>query len=41
MRDEVPSYPSLTIRQNCSVTGENLTINRDCSDQSVLKKYAQ
>ena len=41
MRDVVPSYPSLTIRQNCSVTGENLTINHDCSDRSVLKKYAQ
>ena len=41
MRDVVPSHPSLTIRQNCSVTGENLTINHDCSDRSVLKKYAQ
>ena len=41
MRDVVPSYPSLTIRQNCSVTGENLTINHDCSDRCVLTKYAQ
>ena len=37
----VPRNSSLTIRQNCSVTGENLTINHDCSDRSVLKKYAQ
>ena len=37
----VPRNSSLTIRQNCSVTGENLAINHDCSDRSVLKKYAQ
>ena len=34
----VPCDPSLTIRQNSSVTGENSSINQDCSDRSVLKK---
>ena len=41
MHDVVPRDPSLTIRQNCSVTGEDLTVNHDCSDRSVFKKYAQ
>ena len=36
----VPCDPSLTIRQNSSVTGENSSINQDCSYRSVLKKYA-
>ena len=40
MHDVVPRDPSLTIRQNSSVTGENSSINQDCSDRSVLKKCA-
>ena len=40
MHDVVPRDPSLTIRQNSSVTGENSSINQHCSDRSVLKKYA-
>ena len=41
MQDVVQRNSSLTIRQNCSVTAENLTINHDCSDRSVIKRYAQ
>ena len=41
MHDAVPRNPSFTIRQSSSVTWENLTINHDCSDRSVVKKYAQ
>ena len=39
MHDVVPRDPSLTTRQNRPVTGENSSINQDCSDRSVLKKY--
>ena len=40
MHDVVPRDPSLTTRENRPVTGENSSINQDCSDRSVLKKYA-
>ena len=39
MHDVVPRDPSLTTRQKRAVTGENSSINQDCSDRSVLKKY--
>ena len=36
MHDVVPRDPSLTTTQNRPVTGENSSINQDCSDRSVL-----
>ena len=41
MHDVVPRDPSLTTTQNRPVTGENSSINQDCSDRSVLKKHGQ